>query len=472
MTQPKFVNREKELAFLKRMHSSGKSELVVIYGRRRVGKTELILEFLRGRKGLYFLASSEGDKENLANFKRKASELIDDENFSRAEFGDWFFLFDSLAKNIAFAELARKTKVIVAIDEFPFLIHSNPSIPSIFQRIWELILKNKNVMLILSGSSVSVMEEKVLGYGSPLYGRRTGQWELQPLLFARMRKFFPHCSMEELARIWFVIGGIPEYILKFDPKLGFWQNIRKNFIRKGCYLYREAEFLLKDEFREPKNYVLIFKAIALGKTTSAEICNYTGLDKGMVSKYLETLKNIGIIREEIPVTASPKFRRRLYFLVDPYFNFWFRYVYPNKIELEAYREGEILSAIKKDFQNYSGFMFERLVEHLIREKAVLAGFGFEKIGRWWHKDREIDIVALDENKMKILFCECKWKDNVDAGKIAANLIEKAKLVKWHNDRRKEIYAVFAKSFRKRITKVEGKKAYCFDLKDIEKAMKR
>lgn len=131
-----------------------------------------------------------------------------------------------------------KGKFVIAIDEFPFLIISNPSIPSVFQKIWETILKNKNIILIVSGSSVSVIEEDIIGYKSPLYGRRTGQWELQPLSFAHIRNFLPNYGTEDLIKTWSVIGGVPEYLLKFDPKISFWQNVEKNVITKGCYLYR------------------------------------------------------------------------------------------------------------------------------------------------------------------------------------------------------------------------------------------
>jgi AAA+ ATPase superfamily predicted ATPase len=377
-------------------------------------------------------------------------------------------LFEALFKHAFFNEILKKEKVIIVIDEFPFLIHDK-AIPSVFQKIWDLIMRERNIMLVLCGSAISTMESEVLDYKTPLYGRRTGQWQLQPLDFVCLRKFLPY-KAEDLMKVWFVIGGIPEYILKFNPELGFWENILHNILNKGAYLYREAEILLNEEFREPRNYKLIFKAIALGHNTLGEICNYTGLDKSMVSKYLEVLNKLHIVKEEIPITASLKFKKRIYRLVDPYFNFWFRYVYPNKIELEASRSKEVLEVIKKDFSNYAGRLFEDLVEELIRKKHVLRQFSFSRIGKWWYRDKEIYLVAFDEKRKEILFTECKWQDNVNAAKVLTELKEKAKFVEWPSNKegRKEYYIIFAKSFRK---KIKEQNLILVDICDIEKILK-
>jgi len=465
--QPKFIDRTEELGFLEERYRSKKAEFIIIYGRRRVGKTELILNFLRDKKGIYFLASTEGDRENIRDFSLRAGRFIDDEGFGRLEFADWHSLFETLFKHTAFNEILKRRKVIFVVDEFPFLIYSNKAIPSIFQKIWELIMKKNNIMLLLSGSAVSVMESEVLDYRSPLYGRRTGQWQLQPLDFSYMKKFLPNYKIRELAQVWFVVGGIPEYILKFNPALPFWKNIQENVIKKGAYLYREAEVLLNEEFREPKNYKLIFKAIALGHSTLGEICNYTGLDKSMVSKYLDVLEKLHIVRERIPVTAPAKFKKRLYSLVDPYFNFWFRYVYPNRIELEANRHEEVLELIRRDFHVYCGHMFETLIEALVRNKRVLKEFSFSKIGGWWHRDKEIDLVALNGEKKEALFGECKWQERVDAERVLAELRDKARSVDWHRDKREERYAVFAKSFKE---KIEQPDLLLFDMSDLERVL--
>ncbi len=452
MSQQKFVDRKEELGFLEERYKTDSSEFVVLYGRRRVGKTELLLKFLENKKGVYLLASTEGDRQNIKDFSKAVGRFIGDENLGAIEFDSWQSFFEALFKHKAFDAMLKKEKIAIIIDEFPFLIQSNKDIPSIFHKIWELIMKRENIMLVLSGSSVAVMESEVLDKKSPLYGRRTGQWQLQPLHFSCLKEFLPY-SLEELAMVWFVTGGIPAYLPKFSPKLSFWENVQNAVLKKGTYLYTEAELLLNDEFREPKNYKLIFKAIALGSNTLGEICNNTGLDKSMVSKYLDVLKSLHIVREEIPVTASRKFKKRLYLISDPYFNFWFRYVYPNKIDLEAGRSEEITALVKKDFSDYAGHMFEVLVDDLIRTKYVLKQFSFSEIGRWWHGGEEIDIVALNEDTKDIIFVECKWQNlsQKDAEKLICALKEKSKYVDWNNEKRKEYFAIFAK-------RIEGKEA--------------
>lgn len=450
MSQQKFVDRKEELGFLEERYKTDSSEFVVLYGRRRVGKTELLLKFLENRNGIYLLASTEGDRQNIKDFSKIVGRFIRDENLSTLDFDSWQSFFEALFKHKAFDAMLKKQKIVIIIDEFPFLIQSNKDIPSIFHKIWELIMKNENIMLILSGSAVAVMESEVLDKKSPLYGRRTGQWQLQPLHFSYLKEFLPY-SLEELAMVWFVTGGIPAYLPKFSPKLSFWENIQNAVLKKGTYLYTEAELLLNDEFREPKNYKLIFKAIALGSNTLGEICNNTGLDKSMVSKYLDVLKSLHIVREEIPVTASRKFKRRLYLISDPFFNFWFRYVYPNRIDLEAGRSEEITELVKKDFSDYAGHMFEVLVDELIRTKYVLKQFSFSEIGRWWYGGEEIDIVALNEATKDIVFAECKWQNlsQKDAKRVLFDLQEKSKHVEWNLEKRKEYFAIFAK-------KIEGK----------------
>ena len=466
MSQRKFVNRKNELKFLETRYKSKSSEFIVIYGRRRVGKTELMLKFLENKKGMYFLASTEGDRQNIQDFSKIVGRIIDDDNFGEIEFSGWHSLFETLFKHKSFYELIEHEKFVIIIDEFPFLIQNNKAIPSIFQKIWELVMKNENIMLMLSGSAVSVMESEVLGHKSPLYGRRTGQWQVAPLDFKHTKDFLPY-STEDLINTWFVVGGIPEYLLKFDTDLTFWENVLENVITKGTYLSEEADFLLSEEFREPKNYKLIFKGIALGYNSLGEICNYTGLDKSMVSKYLSVLCRMHIVRDEMPVTASSKFKRRLYFMEEPYFNFWFRYVYPNRIDLEANRSREVLELIKSDFSTYSGHMFEILVTDLIKKGNILSNCSFSKIGRWWHKDSEIDVVGLNEGTEDIHFVECKWKymSEKDALKVLNKLQVKSDLVQWNNDTRKENFVLVAK-------KVEGKESlrtkgfFVFDMDDL------
>lgn len=466
MPQQIFVDREDERSFLEEHYRSGRAELIVMYGRRRVGKTELLLQFIKGKAGLYYLASEEGDAANIREFSLQIARLLGDDHFARVTFGGWQEVFSSFLHHDRFSSLAREGKVIVILDEFPALIAHNRAIPSIFQKLWDTTLSASPLMVILSGSSVSTMETEVLGYKSPLYGRRTGQWQVEPLLYPYLRQFFPY-SEEEVAMTWFTLGGIPGYLLHFDPSLPFWENVSVHMLKRGAYLFSEAEILLNYEFREPGHYMSIFRAVAGGCTTVSRICDTTGLDKSMVSKYLHVLNRLHIIHEEIPVTAHPGFRRRQYRITDPYINFWFRFIYPDRIDLEAGRVSSVLDRISGVFPRYCGELYEYLVHELIRNRFIITDRRFSKTGRWWHKGDEIDLVCLDEETGAILFCECKWSSlsEREARTILSALRLKAALVRWRNEERHESFCLFGKH-------IEGKEALSregylvYDLQDI------
>ena len=218
-------------------------------------------------------------------------------------------------------------------------------------------------------------------------------------------------------------------------------------LEKGSYLYNEAELLLNYEFRQPGNYLILLKAIASGNTTIGEICNTTGLDKGMVSKYLYTLLTLNILKDELPVTSPPGARGKHYRIIDPYLLFWFRFIYPYRNDLEFYRIDEVLSRIMQSFDHHCGQCYEYLIQDLILEKKILPHLHLQSIGRWWFLEDEIDIVGIDDEEKSILFCEVKWSDlnQSDIIRIVKNLKEKALKVKWHNIDRKETYCVVART---------------------------
>ena len=450
MSQQKFVNRVEELEILENAYSSKEASLFILYGRRRVGKTELISKFI-GNRGVYFLATAEGDRENINNFKVSISKFLGDDSILNASFEDWHSLFTVLASSSSFQTRAKESKIIIAIDEFPYLIEANRAIPSVFQKIYDTILRQTNVMLILSGSSISIMENEVLSYRSPLFGRRTGQLRLKPLKFRYIAKFVNY-GFEDLCRTYFVFGGIPEYLLKLDPSIGFWENVSKNLLSKGSALYEEAEFLLRTEFREPRNYMLILRSISYGNHTLGEICAYSGLDKSMVSKYLDVLMSLGLVIPEKPFGASVRYKRRLYWISDQYLKFWFRYVLPHKSEIETSHSGGVLESIRVDFPTFSGEQFENLMKQLILEGIL--GRSFDTVSRWWGRNgsgkegrdvEEIDIVAHSESRGELLFAECKWTNSPVSINIVEALKTKSETLRKQYPGKNYTYAVFSKS---------------------------
>lgn len=455
----KFINREDELNFLRKKYVSNKAELTVLYGRRRIGKTELLLHFSKNKPVLYFLGRLESRADTVRRFNQLLIESFKDARLLTSPLQNWDSIFNYLAEKA-------KSRLIVIFDEFPFIIERFPEIVSVLQDKWDSALKGTKLMLILSGSSISMMERHALSYKSPLYGRRTGQWQVDKLDAGCLKAFFPTYGTEELILVYSCLDMIPGYLIKFSTKADVWQNIRENILSKGEFLHEEIEILLREEFRDPSNYMSIIAAIAGGTTTFSEIYSRTQLDKSLLSKYLFILERLGVVEKIIPVTETYKSKLKakgaLYTLKDNFFDFWFRFVYLNKQQLEAGKTDAVLEEIKGKMNEYVSKKFEQLVMALIPKLQIIQ---VTKIGRWWRKDKEIDIVAFNDNKKEILFAECKWQDKVDAERVLAELKEKAKSVEY--GKKKEYYAVFAKSFRKR---VKEKNLKLFDLKDLEKVL--
>ena len=473
MSQQKFVDRDRELKILEDAYSTREASLFILYGRRRVGKTELITRFIENR-GFYFLATAEGDRENINNFKATVSRFLGDDSILSVQFEDWHSFFSILVSSSSFQSKAKRSKVIIAIDEFPYLIEANRAIPSVFQKIYDTILRQMNVMLILSGSSISIMENEVLSYKAPLYGRRTGQLLLNPLEFRFLASFLNY-RFEDLCRTYFVLGGVPEYLLKLDPDLKFWENVSKFMLSKGASLYEEAEFLLRTEFREPRNYMLILRSISYGNHSLGEICNYSGLDKSMVSKYLDVLMSLGLILAEKPFGSSEKFKRRLYWISDQYLKFWFRYVLPHKSEIESSHSEEVLNAILDDFSSFAGEQFENLMKELVAEGILGKSFG--TISRWWGRSgtgkrgrdiEEIDIVAYSETRGELLFAECKWTNAPAPVSVAVALKAKSETLRKQYPGKRYTYAVFSKSGFKGVLPESAEDVTLMGLSDIER----
>ncbi|AMM55017.1 ATP-binding protein [Pyrococcus kukulkanii] len=436
-----FVDRKRELEELEKSWESDKPELIVIYGRRRVGKTALALKAFEDKPVIYFLADEREIDENLKEFRSKIAEFFKDEILARSNL-DWIELFKYVGN---------KGKVVLIIDELPYLVESYKAFPSLLQKAWDLYLQHSKVKLVLIGSSVSMME-KLLGRKSPLYGRRTIQIKLRPLKYFHVKEFFPKYSEEDAIRVYGVVDGIPLYLKQFTDELSFWDNIRYNFLRKESFLYTEAEFLLRQEFREPRRYFSILKAISMGNTKFGEIVNATSLDKSTVSKYLDNLEEIHVVRKLYPAFEPEKRRNLRYEITDNYFKFWFRFIYPNRELIERELEEEALGKIREGFDHYMGGVFEEVARDFLWSK-----FRFDAGGPWWRKEEEIDFVGVKGNTA--YFFEVKWSrlKVSEVHKILESLEEKAEKVNVKAKEKK--FGVVAKEFKR-------KEGLMFDLKDM------
>ena len=456
MFKQNFVGREEELQGLREQYNEDRS-FVIIYGRRRVGKTELVRKFSQGKDHIYFLAGEKPEKESIAELQKIMANFLKDDFFPRIGFTGWEELFEEFM-NRADKKLAGK-KLIINIDEFPYLINENKAIPSIFQKIWDEILRGRNVMLILLGSSIGMMETHVLGYKSPLYGRRTGQWKLKPFGFKTFQEIFPRCSFEERLKFFSFTDGIPAYINKIDASKSPLWNMKNRIFKRGEYLYEEAENLLRQELRAPGNYFLILQAIAEGNRRYGKICNRTGLSKSLVSQYLNNLIELHVVKKEFPITQRKESRNALYRLNDHYYEFWFRFVYPNKNLIEENKQDILIRNISDELIIHESFVFEDVCGQILWDIYPME---FNRLGRWWHKGEEIDLVALNEKENRILFGECKWSRNKVGVDALKDLEKKAKEVEWRNKKREESFVLFSKSgFREELRREDSERQDLF-----------
>lgn len=447
-----FVGREDELKVLSDRYGSGRAEFLLLYGRRRVGKSELIERFLsaEGIRGIRISARDESKKLQLEGFARRISEFFGDEFVSKNGFSSWDAFFEYISAKAA------DERFVLAIDEFPLLVKEDPSLPSIMQDYWDSKMKNGRTFIILCGSSIKMMES-LMGYESPLYGRRTGQILLKPLRFDEVFGYVK--DFGKAAGMYSVFGGTPAYLMEANVSESVEDNIRKKILPRDSFISNDVEFVLRQELSEPRYYFSILQSIAKGNNSQGLISNDTGLEKSLVNKYISVLIDIQLVRREVPVTESYKAKKSIYILNDMLFEFWFRFVNPNADNIERGNFGAVMENVKSNLNQYMGWHFERISLEILHK---VAWNGFTRAGRWWKGDVEIDIMALNESTKEVLFAECKWRDGVDAGSILEKLREKAGKVPWKRGERTERFAIFAKSFGK------GKVPPDVELFDIER----
>src|SRR3989339_770504 len=445
-----FINREQELKMLNEKWQSNIAQFFIIYGKRRVGKTELIKQFIKDKPALYFLADKRTTADQLRELGQIVGNYFKDEILISNGFSDWLEVF-----------LYLKTKtitepLILAIDEYPYLVENDKSTSSLFQKGWDEYLKNTKIFLILSGSSIAMMESETLNQSAPLFGRRTGQILVDPLNFLQSRQFFPEKNFSDFLNIYTITGGMPAYLKQFEEGAGMSEEIKNKIFNKTAFLYNEVEFTLKEELREPKNYLAILRAIALGKRKLSEIVNEVGMDTAATNKYISVLINLRLVEREVPITEDKpdKSRRGLYKISDNFFVFWFQYIFPYKSYLEMdnydYVLEKMFSGLKYSDTVNSGFKsitaqeYERVaVELLITWQDKI--FAFERVGRYWDSEQEIDVVGINSSEKKIIFGECKWSEKPVGTNIYEELKKKATEVEWNKDDRKEYYILFSKS---------------------------
>lgn len=437
-----FIDREAELSELERLYASGRAEMFVLYGRRRVGKTELLRQFCAEKQHLFFIATLSSDAHQLAAFSQQVWAFTHPEVSEGFTFPSWEAAFRALAD--------LPGRPVVVLDEFTYLISGNKGIPSVLQKAWDESLKNSHLFLVLCGSYVGIMETEVLGYQAPLYGRRTGSTLLQPLDLPAAASFFPRYDSERRLEAWAVLGGMPYYLRTFDDAATLFANIQRHVLNVRGPLYNEPRFMLTEELREPRNYFSILRAIALGRTRLNDIAQAAGVGNApTTARYLDILQQMRIVIRKVPVTETQpeKSKKGLYQIADAFLRFWFRYVLPNQGSLELGLADAVLrERVKPTFQAFVGQAFEGAAQSHVARLARSNQLPFlpERVGSWWDRQAEIDVVALSESERTALLGECKWA----SAPVGTNILEdlKGKATIFNKDRRwsKVSYVLFSR----------------------------
>lgn len=450
-----FINRTEELELLEREWLREGGRFLVVHGRRRIGKTRLIKEFTRDKTGIFYVAADTNKKVQLNEFKEAVAGFFDDGVLGSIDIGDWKTMLQYLEK------LVGQKRIYLWIDEFSYLIKSDKSMVSAVQVFVDHFVRNtSNLFFIVSGSLFGMMSEKVLASSSPLYGRRNRDILLPALSFSHSMEFLKKAGFEEALKIYLCIGGIPEYLQTAEIYRKCTDLLLKEFLSRNGYFYREPYYLLSQEFKEIKTYFSILNAIAYGNTKPSEIASFVGINAREIYPYLDLLIDYKFIKRETPGLGNDK--KGIYLIEDAFFDTWFNFVYKHKNEVE---QGDAILD-KNALNTFLGKRFEKFV----RDYLYIFFKRFRIARRWWFRNVEIDVIAArtDEEKgvNELLLGECKWKTNVDAAALLKSLQEKAAMVGWKKENRKETYALFARSFKKKVSSLGDMDVYCFDLDDI------
>ena len=410
----RFVDRDAELDQLTECYRSETADFVVIYGRRRLGKSELVRQSIADRDDAVYYQAVESTAQNqLEQFVDTAIASFPVlQNVRR----DWEALLEVLGEDDA----------IVVIDEFPFLIEEDDSLPSRIQRVWDTALQETKMTLVLVGSSISVMEDKVLSGSAPLYGRRTATIDLKPLSVADTRQFFPEYDPETAIIAWSIYGGTPHYLQTITPDKQLDTNVQQAILSERGLLYSEPEFLLRTELRQPNTYFSILRALAFGRRTPNEIADMAGVDAGSLSTYLQKLRRLRLVERHIPVTESPTTSKRgRYRIAEPLFRFWFRFVYGNQDQLRILDDDAYDELVAPELADYVSPLFERLCQ---RALPNLIDRQFRAIGHWWFKEHELDVLGLTDEGL--VTGECKFTSQPVSEGVLTDLERTSSEVQW------------------------------------------
>jgi AAA+ ATPase superfamily predicted ATPase len=389
------------------------------------------------------MASEEPERENRNMFKQLVADFTGDDLLAELQNPSWEIVFKFLERESA------GQRIVLVIDEFQYIGKKNPAFPSIFQRIWDQQLQNMNIMVILCGSIVSMMKSQTLDYSSPLYGRRTGQINLKAIRFSEYENFYAPKLRDDLIRKFAVTGGVPRYIQELKDEKSFKDMLLSIFCSTDHILYEEPYFLMHDGSNDVGLLFAITKTIAHGNVKTRDIAQVLEMKVPNLNYYFKILLDLEIVEKITPITESnvEKSKKTLMRIKDHYLRFWFRYIFPNRSYIEQ-NKGEALvdQVMEKIDEQHVSYVYEEICkEWLIENWERVTGKRLERVGKWWERSDEIDVVGLSESDNYIVLGECKYTaSKVDVGLYKDLLIKRTK-VQWRNENRSVEFVLFSKS---------------------------
>lgn len=435
-----FIGRKYEMEKLNALYNSDRFEFAVIYGRRRVGKSTLIKEFCKDKKSIYYMGMEAASQSNIDSFSAAIWDF-EGRSLPAPSFATYEALFD-------YIDTICDERIVLAIDEYPYLAEDYPALSSLLQKHIDLKWKDSKLVLILCGSSMSFMENQVLGYKSPLYGRRTAQFRLEAFRYYELKEFGWEYDAEELSLIYGITGGIAEYLSFIDGEKSIKENILNMYLEQSGRMFEEPRNLMKQELREPRMYHTILGSIAAGSSTLNEIAGKAKESTASCTYHLNALQALDIIRKETPAGEKESSRKTIYRIKDSAFKFWYRFVFPYQTFI-VNGNGEYVydNFIKPQLPVFMGSVFEDMCFSYLMHPSILekTPFPYFAIGRWWgnnpkeKKQEEIDICAFGADA--VMLCECKWRNETMKPAVLDNLYRRGSLF----PQSEKYYRLFSKS---------------------------
>ncbi len=420
-----FKGRVKELRLLDDLWSAADPTLLILYGRRRVGKTRLITHWIKSNnsRALYWVAEPSSTTDQLRSFSQAIYNFANPQAAAPQNFT--YVSWEQAWQQVAV--LAEKERLALFVDEFTYVLEINPAAAGTIQNMWDHLLSKRNLFLTICGSHLGMMHRHMLSYQAPLYGRATRQLHLQPMPFGYTKDFFPGFEADERVAIFAIFGGIPAYWERINSQLTISENIRNELLTAENLMHAEPRLLLQDFVQDPHNYVSILRAIARGDRTQKAISTRTGLTQGHVSKYLSVLRDAGFVERRVPVTASTSSRLGRYHIVDPYLRFYYRFLATRQAQLALNEPDLALAEIKHHLRDFIGtHTWEELCREWVLRAAAREKIAcpIDQVGSVWTRNAQVDVVGINSMEKSMILGECKWGNRPSGLKVLKDLIKK------------------------------------------------